>query len=80
MRIDAGYRIDLLVDRNVVIELKSVERIEPIHQAQLLAYLRLSKLNLGYLINFNCRLLKDGLHRRVLDLPPNPLRPLRPLR
>ncbi len=61
MKIDAGYRIDLLVADSIIIELKAVERLEPIHEAQLLAYLRLAKRRIGFLINFNVRLLKDGL-------------------
>ncbi|MDB6167927.1 MAG: hypothetical protein JWM88_791 [Verrucomicrobia bacterium] len=66
LRIDAGYRIDLLVGGLVVVELKAVERLAPIHEAQLLAYLRLANRKIGFLINFNVRLLKDGIHRRVL--------------
>jgi len=69
MKIDAGYRVDLMVEGRVVVELKSIERIEPIHQAQVISYLRLSGLSLGYLINFNVRLLRDGLHRVVFKLP-----------
>ena len=69
MKINAGYRIDLLVGGRVIVELKAVERVEPIHRAQLIAYLRLSRLHLGYLINFNVRLLRDGLHRLVVNLP-----------
>ncbi len=65
---DVGYRIDLLIERVVIVELKAVERLEPIHEAQLLSYLKLSGLHLGYLINFNVRLLKDCLHRRVHQL------------
>ena len=69
MKMDAGYRIDLLVEGQVIVELKSIERIEPIHHAQLISYLKLSGLHLGYLINFNVRLLRDGLHRVVFKLP-----------
>ena len=65
MKIDVGYRIDLLVGNQVIVELKAAERIEPIHNAQLISYLKLSGLHLGYLINFNVRLLRDGLHRVV---------------
>jgi GxxExxY protein len=65
MKIDVGYRIDLLVENQVIVELKAAERIEPIHNAQLISYLKLSGLHLGYLINFNVRLLRDGLHRVV---------------
>jgi GxxExxY protein len=64
--IDAAYRIDVLVTDLVVIELKSVEKLDPIHDAQLLTYLRLYKRWLGLLINFNVSVLKDGIQRRVL--------------
>lgn len=63
--IDAGYRLDLLVEEQVIVELKSVERIEPIHQAQVLTYLKLSGKELGFLINFNAPLLKQGLRRLI---------------
>lgn len=69
MKLDAGYRIDLLVESLIIVEIKSVERFEPIHEAQVLSYLKLSGLHLGYLINFNVRLLKDGLRRLVHQLP-----------
>ncbi len=65
VKIEAGYRIDLLVEDSVIVELKTVERILPIHEAQLLSYLRLSKLKLGLLINFNVKLLRDGVRRIV---------------
>ena len=58
--------IDILVDGRLVIELKAVDQIAPVHEAQLLTYLRLSGIRLGLLINFNVRLLKDGIRRRVL--------------
>lgn len=61
--IDGGYRIDLLVDDAVVIELKAVTELAPIHHAQLLTYLKLSRKSLGLLINFNVPLLKDGIRR-----------------
>lgn len=64
--IQAAYRIDVLVTDLVVIELKSVEKLEPIHDAQLLTYLRLYKWWLGLLIIFNVPVLKDGIQRRVL--------------
>jgi len=69
MKMEAGYRLDLLVESKVIVEVKSVERLEPIHEAQLLSYLKLSGLNLGFLINFNTRLIKDGLRRLVHKLP-----------
>jgi len=65
LSIDKGYRIDLLVEEKVVIELKTVEEILNIHEAQILTYLRLSNYKLGLLINFNEVLLKNGLHRYV---------------
>jgi GxxExxY protein len=65
MRIDKGYRADIVVNQTVLLELKSVERIVPVHRAQTLTYLRLSGCAIGLLMNFNCVLLKDGLHRFV---------------
>ncbi|TVM00685.1 MAG: GxxExxY protein [Candidatus Brocadia sp. WS118] len=65
VRLDCGYRIDILVEKLVIIELKTVEHIEPIHEAQLLTYLKLSDLWLGLLINFNVPVLKDGICRIV---------------
>ncbi len=64
--LDAGYRIDLLVGTAIIIEVKCVESLAPIHQAQLLTYLRLSGCRLGFLLNFNVRLFRDGLKRMVL--------------
>ena len=61
--IEVGYRIDLLVSENVVVELKSVDEIAPIHKAQLLSYLKLSGKKVGLLINFNVELLKHGITR-----------------
>lgn len=65
-RLDCGYRIDLLVDSRIVVELKSVAAIEPVHEAQLLTYMKLGGWRLGFLINFNVRVLKDGIRRRIL--------------
>ncbi|MCU0370593.1 MAG: GxxExxY protein [Bacteroidales bacterium] len=65
-KLDAGYRIDLLVEDRVIIELKSVEQIIPIHKAQLLTYMKLSGKHLGLLINFNVVSLKDGITRLIL--------------
>ncbi len=65
LRLNAGYRIDLLVDGSVIVELKAIERVLPVHEAQLLSYLRMSGLKLGLLINFNSRLLRDGVRRVV---------------
>lgn len=66
LKLDIGYRVDLLVEDRVVVELKAVDHLEPIHEAQLLSYLRLSGCNVGLLINFNVRILKDGIKRLVL--------------
>ena len=66
IKLDAGYRIDLLVDDSIIVELKSVEDILPIHNAQLMTYLKLSGLKLGLLINFNTRDLKFGIKRIVM--------------
>ncbi|HZZ28129.1 MAG TPA: GxxExxY protein [Pirellulales bacterium] len=66
IHLDCGYRIDLLVADAVVVEIKSIDEIIPIHEAQLLTYLKLSRKKVGLLINFNVPLLKDGIKRRVL--------------
>ena len=66
MEIDCGYRMDLLVDKSLVVELKSVETLTPIHEAQILTYMKLAKIKTGLLINFNVKLLKQGLKRFVL--------------
>jgi GxxExxY protein len=66
LKLDCGYRLDVVVNDSIVIELKSVEQILPIHQAQLLTYLRLSGKKVGLLINFNVAVLKNGIIRRVL--------------
>jgi len=68
VELDCGYRIDLLVEDKVIVELKSVKSIEPIHEAQLLSYLRLSGNPVGLLINFNVILLKSGIKRLVNKL------------
>ena len=60
---DMAYRIDLLVLRRVVIEIKAIETVAPVHKAQVLSYLRLGGFRLGYLLNFNVALLKDGIFR-----------------
>jgi len=66
IKLDCGYRIDLLINDRLIVELKSVDKIQPIHQAQLLTYMKLANILTGLLINFNVRYLKDGLHRMVL--------------
>jgi len=64
-KLEVGYRIDLVVEHRVVVEVKSVEAIHPIHEAQLLSYIRLSGINVGLLINFNVLHLKNGIKRMV---------------
>jgi GxxExxY protein len=66
-RLDCGYRIDLLVEQELIVEVKSVDQLVRIHEAQLLTYLRLSGLKLGLLLNFNAVLLKHGLRRYALS-------------
>jgi GxxExxY protein len=66
VRLDCGYRLDLVVAEAVVVELKAVENLEPIHEAQMLTYLKLGGWKLGLLINFNVSLLKKGIRRFVL--------------
>lgn len=68
VKMECGYRIDLLVEKKVVLEIKSVEILAPVHYAQTLTYLRLNNLKLGLLINFNTVLLKDSIHRIVNKL------------
>ena len=68
LALDCGYRLDLLVAGQVVVEVKAVEKIDRIHEAQLLTYLRLGGWRVGLLINFNVPVLKDGIRRRVLGL------------
>jgi GxxExxY protein len=70
MKLDAGYRVDLLVARAVVVEIKSVKSLEKIHEAQLLTYLRLGGWKVGLLLNFNVAVLQDGIKRRVNGTPP----------
>ena len=65
-RLDADYRIDILLPDKLFLELKSVDRLQPIHEAQMLTYLRLSRIRIGLLMNFNVPILKDGLKRIVL--------------
>jgi GxxExxY protein len=68
IRLECGYRLDILVARLVVVEVKSIEAIAPIHEAQLLTYLRLGGWTVGLLMNFNVGVLKDGIRRKVLGL------------
>ncbi len=68
IKLDAGYRIDLFVENEIIVEIKAVERVLPVHLAQLLSYLKLSKKHLGFLINFNVPHLRDGIKRVVNNL------------
>ena len=63
--LDCGYRLDLLVDDKVIVEVKAIEQLMPIHQAQVLSYLKLSGCKVGLLINFNVKLLKNGIQRII---------------
>lgn len=69
VKLDCGYRLDLLVEEKVIVELKAVDRLMPIHQAQLLSYLKISGISVGLLINFNVTLLKHGIQRVVNNFP-----------
>ncbi len=64
-RIELGYRIDLIVEKTVIVEVKSVEAIHPVHQAQILSYMPLSGIGVGLLINFNVQSLREGIKRMV---------------
>jgi GxxExxY protein len=66
INIECGYRADFLVEDKVLLELKSVEKLTPLHEAQLLSYLKLSGVRVGLLVNFNCLLIKHNIKRRVL--------------
>jgi GxxExxY protein len=66
IKLDCGYRIDILVEDSIILELKSVEAINAVHEAQVLTYMKFAKKNTGLLINFNSVLLKDGIRRFVL--------------
>ncbi|MEA3280382.1 MAG: GxxExxY protein [Thermodesulfobacteriota bacterium] len=67
VKLDCGYRIDLLVENKVIVEIKAVDKLAPIHTAQLLSYLKLSGCKIGLLINFNVKVLKDGIRRLIND-------------
>jgi len=69
VKLDCGYRLDLVVEDSVVVEVKAVERLAPIHDAQLLSYLRIAEKRVGLIINFHVRVLKNGLKRIVNDFP-----------
>jgi iron complex transport system substrate-binding protein len=71
MTFEEGFRIDLLVESQVIVELKSIESLSPVHSKITLTYLRLMNLQVGLLINFGEAILKDGIHRIVNNLPPS---------
>lgn len=79
VKLECGYRLDLMIENEVIVEIKSVEKLLPIHKAQLMSYLKLSDCKVGLLINFNVELLKDGIQRIVNNFPDSP-RTQRPLR
>jgi len=79
IKLDCAYRLNLLVEGEVIVEVKAVDRLAPIHQAQMLSYLKLSGCKVGLLINFNVKVLKDGIIRVVNNFPDSP-RSLRALR
>ena len=79
VNLDCGYRLDLLVEDAVIVEIKAVARLAPIHQAQLLSYLKLSGCKVGLLLNFNVEIMKSGI-RRVVNNFPDPQRSQRSLR
>jgi len=70
IKIDAGYRLDMLVDDSVIVENKTVDALLPIHEAQLLKYLKMKKLQLGYLLNWNVPLMKQGIKRMINNYTP----------
>ncbi|MFC2083223.1 GxxExxY protein [Candidatus Bipolaricaulota bacterium] len=69
VKLDCGYRLDLLVEGEVIVEVKAVEKLAPIHEAQVISYLKLSGRRVGLLLNFNVQKLMDGLRRLVNDFP-----------
>lgn len=79
VKLECGYRLDLMIENEVIVEIKSVEKLLPIHKAQLMSYLKLADCKVGLLINFNVELLKDGIQRVVINFPDSQ-RPPRPLR
>lgn len=79
-QLDCGYRLDFLVAEMIVVEVKAIDVLLPIHQAQLLSYLKLGGWKLGLLINFHVPLLRDGIHRVVLGLEEPPKSPVLPQR
>ena len=76
VKLECGYRLDLMIENEVVVEIKSIDKLLPIHKAQLMSYLKLADCKVGLLINFNVELLKDRIQRVVNNFPDSP-RPLR---
>ena len=66
IKLDCGYRLDILVENKIIIEIKSIDAMAPVHEAQILTYMKFSGVNVGLLINFNVTILKNGLKRYVL--------------
>jgi GxxExxY protein len=69
VKLDAGYRIDMVIDHYIIIENKAVERILPIHEAQIMTYMRLSSVQIGFILNWNVELMKHGIKRFVNKIP-----------
>jgi GxxExxY protein len=69
VRLDCGYRLDLVVADSVIVEIKAVEKLNPVHDAQLLSYLKLASCRVGLLLNFHCTMFKNGIRRLVNDFP-----------
>lgn len=69
VKLECSYRLDLMIEKEVIVEIKSVEKLLPIHQAQLMSYLKLSDCKVGLLINFNVKVLKNGIKRVVNNFP-----------
>jgi GxxExxY protein len=65
--VDCGYRLDFIVERSVILEVKSVSKVLPVHRAQVLTYLKLTGIHLGFLINFNIEMLRQGIYRIIND-------------
>jgi GxxExxY protein len=79
-QLDCGYRMDVVVEQSVIVEIKAVDALQPIHEAQVLTYLRLSGHTVGLLINFNVPLLRNGIRRMVHQLPESSSAPSAPRR
>ena len=66
IQLDGGYRLDFIFEKRVIVELKAIEQVLPIHEAQLMTYLKLTNIRVGLLLNFNVPILKQGIYRRVI--------------